>query len=213
VRRSDIIARAKARILQGADDPLWAAQEWGDIYQDAVDMVWREIVGQRLNYYMVRDYSITLGSSEYALPSDFFALHWIRYPSGAEYIYIPEVRTTERDRGLEYTGFRLVNNSIILVNWDGTWPATVAIDYQRRPTELTDWAGTDDPNDGTHDPDAPLNGQTGARLLAKIMAAIAKTKDGQATQDDFALVKESISSFVDQLGTRVQTEPRLAGNY
>lgn len=218
VTRSTIIARAKARILQGADDPLWSAQEWGDIFQEALDRVWHELLLCNEDFFVVRKQAIThVSAGLYTLPSDFFGLIWCEESDGSP---IYPVGSLYRERVDLRVGFRLLGSSLQLVNWDSsTYPTTLYIDYQQTPKEMADWAGTADPTTAgtppaaitTYEPDWPLNTQRGARLLAKIMAHIAKAKDRTMTPEEDALVSAAVDDFVSHYRNRNQVGPKVPG--
>ena len=139
--RKETIIRAQGRNLQGTVDPLISTQEWGDYYQDAIDRVWQALLGEGVDFFVKRKFVIPHTSNGvYTLPEDFFNLLWVQEPGGAP---VYTVGTIERERTALRVGFRLLGKNLLLVNWQGDFPATLEIDYQFRPKELPDYDGVD----------------------------------------------------------------------
>mgnify|MGYP000201798808 CR=1 FL=1 len=215
--RSKIIARARARILNGATDPMWSSQEWGDLFQDALDRVWHELLLCGEDFFVTRRATVPhVGSGVYTLPSDFFALLWVEEPNGSP---VYNVGSYHLERVELKCGYRLNGQSLLLVNWDSAdYPTSLVIDYQTTPKEMDDWDGTDDPTTDngtppapitTYEPDWPLNTQRGGRLLAKIMSHLAKAKDRTMTPEEDALVSAAIEDFVSHFRNRNQAGPKM----
>lgn len=206
--RSAIIKKAQRKIVQGASDGFWINEEWNDYFHVACEMLHREIVDSGLGYFVVSGTTLTKGTTDdlYALPSDFFALRWLRDADGAIYERNPMEEYED-----ELGGYTIENGSIRLVNYDDP-PATLTLDYYRTIKEIGDWDGSDDSTSGTtYSQYAPLDTASAARVLSEIICVLAKAKDEALTPDQNAVMERMVSQFVERLGTRVQQETLLMG--
>lgn len=213
--RSEIINKAFSRIVSGENDPLWLNEERNDFFHEAVDLVFEAITDAELPFYRKTSTLTKNSDNRYPVPSDFYAA--MRVEDGTGFLYLVE-QNDEIERNRE--GFRFFNGNIELVNYSGTAPATLTLEYIHFPKDMGTWNGDDDDLDadvGTDDtdpaqpyvPDYPLNGPRGARVLAKVIYRMARSKDEsetQATMEDVAVI---ISNFVDRLGTINRTEPYI----
>lgn len=204
--RSETIAKAQARIPGGraATDQLWTAAEWGDYWQDAIELVATSIIEADLPFYVVEDYTLTLDpvTQLYPLPADFQAMLWVEDEEDPIYP-IDSLQDAKED---EQVGWMIVNNALKIFNFDSL-PANLSIAYRKHPTEFTDWTGVAD--DPTVEPEAPLNTPRGARLLAKLIAVMAKAKDEALTEEDTAVMDSFITAFVDKLHGVQQMEQEI----
>lgn len=204
--RSAIIAKAQARIPGGraATDTLWTFAEWGDYWQDAIELVATSIIEADLPFYVVEDYTLTLDpvTQTYLLPADFQAMLWVEDAEDPIYPIESMQEAKEEDRA----GWMIINSALKIFNFD-VLPATLTISYRKHPTEFDDWNGAADAP--TTEPEAPLNTPRGARLLAKIIAVMAKAKDEALTEEDTAVMDSFITAFVDKLHGVQQMEAEI----
>lgn len=202
--RSDTIAKAWRYLLQGEDDPEWNFEEWGDYYQDAIDMISAEIIGADLPYYMVTGATLTKNASDvYPLPDDLRALHFLAETDSFDEIF------PMRDR-LDTNTYRLVNHTVALNQWQGDLPATLVCDYRTFQPEITP-AFAGDADLATAVPMAPLNNARGSRLIARVMVLLAQAKGEDLTAEQASMAKSLISAFVHQIDGFDQTQEQIVG--
>lgn len=215
MKRSEIIDLGFALILQGnrdsenplsAADPMWSPTEKDFFFNEAVDFCHEAFVLADTDFFKTRGATIDLvaGTMKYELPADFHSLLHVEDSSGK--IRRVDLRS-EKERF--QIGYVLEDDYLVLVNWSGSAPSTLTIDYHREPKEIPAWNGQPDPaDDPDYVPDAPLNTNRGARVLARIIAILARSKpeDGSADSTGFTLAQKAANRFVDRMLSRAEAE-------
>lgn len=196
---AEIIAKAQARIPQGDIDDNWSAQEWIDYLNDSIDMIHEAIVDADLPFYIVPNHTISKsGDNLYPLPDDCYAVLWVQDIGGEAIEHVD--RESRREDGIP--GFVFTNGNIELVNWGVDLPTSITIDYRKHPAIISQ---------PTETPEAPLHTERAARILAKLMCAMALAKDEALTMEQKQLADAAISTFVDRLGSMDQTSDHIIG--
>lgn len=210
--RSEIIKKAKDKIVQASEDPYWSEVWWNDKYHQACEYIRKEIVDSELNYFMVINATIAItAENEYALPSDCDSLLWVKNPETNE--NYNEVDLDESNH-FGYAGYKIINDSIVMVNFDSV-PATLKIDYYRKIKEIGDWNGEDDPTTGVtavnYVQHAPLDTASAARTISDLLVIYAMAKDETLTPAQTEMANLIVSTFVNKLGTRNKQTKNILG--
>lgn len=210
--RSDIINKAREKIIQGAEDKFWTHENWNDYFHEACEIVFTEIVESNLSYYRA---TATITKDDitglFPLPKDRFGNNIVykieRVVYEGEELYF--VNKKER---IEYyvEGFSLFNDNIRLENLDVPSGKTIFIEFIKLPKEMGEWDGTCDiDSDDTFVPDPPLDGDSGGRLLARIINVLALTKDGEGSVEQTNIIESIIEKFINKINDRQDTEELL----
>lgn len=219
MKRSDIIAKARGRVVQGSEDSFWTPAEWNDYFHDAIDNIHAAICDADLPYYITKNVTVTKNSSDaYPLPEDCFAVRSVREVDTDEPIYKIGHEDEYADER-EETGFQIVDDTLVLLGF-ATLPDTLKINYRRFPKDMGDvTVSTEDATvivadpDGDEDfvPDRPLHNNRGARIICDIMVILSQAKDESLVTDQVSLMQAKISNFVDRLSGMNQTEEAIIG--
>ena len=208
--RSAIIEKARAKIVQGSDDPFWSYEWWNDKFHQACELIRKEIVDSELNWFMVLGATVTKDANDlYPLPSDCDTVLWVRDSTTNEAI---QPLTPEEENDNLYYGYKFYNEYLKLLNYDAL-PATINIDYYRKIKEIGDWTGaTDTSTDDTYKQYAPLNTESAARTISDLLVLFADSKDETMTPQQAEMVQTMVSTFVNKLGTRNKQRPHILGS-
>lgn len=196
MKRSEIINLGQGLILQGKIDPLWSAAEWDMIFAEAIDLMHESFVDSESDYFICRDYTLTLTDGKYPLPADFYSMIWLWDDRG-------QIQAIDNeDRKLHNTqGFGLEDDNLVLFNFDSP-PATIQCDYYRLPKEIPVWDGGIDMSGDEYIPDSPFNTLRGARAIARVMQVFAQNKDGTNTDASYQHARDIADRFVDRFLSR-----------
>ncbi|MFH0960441.1 MAG: hypothetical protein V1897_17255 [Pseudomonadota bacterium] len=215
--RSEIIDKFEAYILQGSVDDLWGNEEKNDLFHNALDLISDEIITAGLPYYKVQDASLSAGADDlYALPDACRSLDFVWDSAGNAIHPMSSKYRKDGNFFVNQEAFCLVNHKIRLLGFSTT-PAIV-IDYTKFPNYIGDWDGTADnlqadyaADPTAYQPEAPLNSERGARLIAKVMAVLARVKDEGINSGQQTEIETLVRIFCDRLGGMRKTGLKIIG--